>query len=38
MTPAEVRALSVPEYMALMRFQDEEIREHNRQARKKGKR
>jgi hypothetical protein len=38
MTPAEARALSVPEYIALMRFQDEEIRERNRQARKQGKR
>jgi len=30
MTPEQVRALSVPEYMALMRYQDEENRERKR--------
>jgi len=38
MTPGEVRSLSAPEYLAMIRYMDAEAREIARQARKRGKR
>lgn len=38
MTPAEVRALSIGEYMAFLRHMDEEDRAQKRAAKKRGKR
>jgi len=38
MTPAEVRALTAPEYLAFLRVADEEDRELRRQAKQRGKR
>lgn len=35
MTPAEVRSLSVPEYLAMLRLMDEEAREARRAAKRK---
>jgi hypothetical protein len=38
MTPEEVRRLSVAEYLAFLRYMDEEAREMRRAAKKKGRR
>ena len=38
MTPQQVRAMSVPEYLAFVKHMNEEIRERNRQIRKANKR
>lgn len=35
MTPTEVRALSVPEYLAFLKLMDDERREIEREARKR---
>lgn len=35
MTPAEVRAMALPEYQAFLRYMDMEARERRRQARKR---
>ena len=38
MTPQDVRAMTVPEYLAFVKQMNEEIRERNRQIRKANKR
>lgn len=37
MTPAEVKALALPEYLALAKYMDADLRERKRQAKARGK-